>query len=232
MVDSTDYQDFLNYTSKDHKKFINTIDDMVELRAYLRHYTPNFKIPYKDSKQILELFEKITQNIVDLADTLNIIDSKKINIKHPSKNVKLFNLGMEQTHVIDHNIEKESIQSPTKLLERLENSYVLVSSNSAKKKLKSMGILSQNIKSSGGPLFIEDYKKLKIALNEKAIEGIKKKLSKLFDDLEKINREGHQIYMVLAEDDLTDNINLQRASELLKKLKALKLIRIPSWDAF
>ncbi|MCP4762630.1 MAG: DUF2100 domain-containing protein [archaeon] len=219
----------LNFSPDDNKRILEVINRLISLKSLTRRFAPEFQIPTEKSREILENLENVTKELFPILVNLGIIDKENIDIKNPSNKIKLQKyLPSNKTNIVgeDYFIEKGS-----ELLQIAENKIILVSSNSSKKKLKSLGINPQYIKSSGGPFFIEDYQKLDKKLPDKAIEGIKKKLDNLMNQLKKVATESKEIIYIYSDEEITDIINMERIKKLKKIItEDLKLVRIKSWS--
>ncbi|MHA1727942.1 MAG: DUF2100 domain-containing protein [Promethearchaeota archaeon] len=223
---------YLRFSPEDHKKLIDTTRDFLELKSYLRKYAPNFKIPNNESKNILEILEKAANFFLPTFLNLGIIEESNFNIKNPSKKVKFQGSPGSQDSSVNSQ-DNQPISNVSELLKKTENKIILVSSNRARKKLKSIGINPQFIKSSNGPIFIEDYEKLNIHLKENAKKGIKKGLFTFIHGLKTALQEKKGIVFIYSSEERTDNINLKSIEKLKKKIDGdVKPIKIHSWDYF
>lgn len=219
---------YLSYTKNNHEDFMKMIDENMKLRSYLRAYIPDFNIPLDDSNQILESFEKIADKIIPILSSLEIIPNG-IKVNTPSKSLKL-----QKFKAKDKDLRSDVvIGQASEIFEAVEGKAILVSSNSVRKKLKSLGLDPRLINSSSGPIFVDDYKKLGHNLPEKALNGIQKKIDNLISELKQIVDNRQEIIFIYAPDDITDNINIKRISELEEILGTkLELIQVQSWDLF
>ena len=219
---------YLSYTKTDHENFIKSLDESMKLRSYLREYIPDFSIPVNESGHILESFEKIADKLIPILSKLHIIP-QDIQITSPSKSLKL-----QKFKAADKELKSDvKIHQPSEIFDIIKDKAILVSSNTVRKKLKTMGIDPRMIKSSSGPLFIEDYKELGHDLPEQALKGIQKKSDKIILDLKELAEANQEIMFIYAVDDITDNINIKRINELEDRIGAkIHLIQVASWDLF
>ncbi|TXT58977.1 MAG: hypothetical protein BAJALOKI2v1_270005 [Promethearchaeota archaeon] len=108
---------------------------------------------------------------------------------------------------------------------------ILVSSNSAKKVLKSLGVDPRDIIVSGGPLFYEDYKTVNPNIPDKALESIKKKCERVLEDIKSKDWEKKDLIFIYEKDDIGDMLILDKIPRLEHMInKDVKTIALSSWD--
>ncbi|MHA1341720.1 MAG: DUF2100 domain-containing protein [Promethearchaeota archaeon] len=219
-------QDHLNFSKEDKQNIISVIELLLEIRANLRKYAPIFKIPIKQSKDILENFENVANLLIPILQKLGIIEAKNpIEIKKISKKFKLMEIGISSKFK-----EDLFISDLYNLYNLLQNKIILVSSNSEKKKLKKIGISLENIKVIGGPIDIKDYEKIGKKLPQNALNILNKKINALKQDLRNLVKNNNDIVFVYSLEDITDNINRTKIEFLEKEIGGkIKIIKINSW---
>lgn len=111
-----------------------------------------------------------------------------------------------------------------------DKNIALVSANSSKKKLKSIGLDPRLIIVTGGPLFFEDYKIINPNLSDKALEGIKTKCEKLIYQIKNEDWNEKDLIVIYEKENPTDNLILNRINEISEFIKKKVLtIRLNSW---
>ena len=134
---------------------------------------------------------------------------------------------------IERELETRGVKRTSKeaILDSLDKgNFALVSANSSKKKLKSIGLNPQYLIVSGGPLFIEDYKKVDPNLPDNALPGIEKKCERLIKQLKDEKWDDKELYFIYETDNASDRLILDRLEEISKLIeKQIKTIEIKSW---
>ena len=129
-----------------------------------------------------------------------------------------------------------SINSAIPISERVreilnQENIALISSNSSKKKLKSIGIDPRRLIVSGGPLFVEDYKILNPKIQKEALENIKKKCIHLINQIKGENWKDKDLVFFYEEGNATDELILEKSNKITELIgKKLKTFKIESWD--
>jgi len=192
--------------SKEISSLLSALEDLLEIKSIIRKITPKYNLDD-------ELYDTFIKTLGSLKDKLEPIFSKYV-ITQKSK-AESFN---------KESFKNEIIQLAEK------NNFLLLSSNSAKKKLKNLGIDARNIFVSGGPLEPEDYKKVNPNLPEKALKGIKQKCTRLLNSIKTKNWSKSELYFIYEKDNPTDKLILDKISIISDIIKKdVKTIEIPSW---
>jgi len=192
--------------SKEISSLLSALEDLLEIKSIIRKITPKYNLDD-------ELYDTFIKTLGSLKDKLEPIFSKYV-ITQKSK-AESFN---------KESFRNEIIQLAEK------NNFLLLSSNSAKKKLKNLGIDARNIFVSGGPLEPEDYKKVNPNLPEKALKGIKQKCTRLLNSIKTKNWSKSELYFIYEKDNPTDKLILDKISIISDIIKKdVKTIEIPSW---
>ncbi|MHA1283457.1 MAG: DUF2100 domain-containing protein [Promethearchaeota archaeon] len=192
--------------SKEISSLLSALEDLLEIKSIIRKITPKYNLDD-------ELYDTFIKTLGSLKDKLEPIFSKYV-ITQKSK-AESFN---------KESFRNEIIQFAEK------NNFLLLSSNSAKKKLKNLGIDARNIFVSGGPLEPEDYKKVNPNLPEKALKGIKQKCTRLLNSIKTKNWSKSELYFIYEKDNPTDKLILDKISIISDIIKKdVKTIEIPSW---
>ena len=93
-----------------------------------------------------------------------------------------------------------------------------------------MGINPKYLIVTGGPFFLEDYKKLNPNLPEGTLEGLKKKIDRLTLQLKNISWNNKDLYFIFESANPTDNLILKRLTEISKLInKEINNIELKSW---
>ncbi len=121
---------------------------------------------------------------------------------------------------------KEDIQDIIK-----SGNFGLVSANSSKKKLKTIGFDPRLLIVTGGPLFFEDYKKINQNISNNSIISIKKKCERILSQIENINWNHKDLIFIYDGNNTTDKLILKRIDDLSKLIgKKVKALEITSWN--
>ncbi|MFX0057838.1 MAG: DUF2100 domain-containing protein [Candidatus Heimdallarchaeota archaeon] len=182
--------------SKEVKSLLDAIIDLIEIKMIIRKTVPDYELDEKLMEKYINILESLQLKLLPLFSKYLNQSSEEIQIK-----------------------SKEEIIKEIKTLSRDVN-ITLVSSNSAKKKLKNIGLDPRNIIVSGGPIFFNDYSKVNPNISDKAIPGIKRKCENLISKIAKINWEDKEFIFLYERDNITDKIildELGKISELIGK---------------
>ncbi|MEJ2248397.1 MAG: DUF2100 domain-containing protein [Candidatus Lokiarchaeota archaeon] len=186
---------------------LKAMDNLVDIRAIIRKVTPDYEFTG-------DLENKFKSNLEVLYNNLEPIFLKYLDIKKPfmAPN-QVIGIKGKIIHIIS------------------QGNMLLISSNSSKKILKSLGLDPRKFFITGGPLFYEDYKVVNPNLPEKALAGIKRKCEKLEEDLQKENWSNKDLYFVYVKDNVTDNLILKKLDKISGLInKKVKSIQIDSWE--
>ena len=193
--------------SEEVKSILAAIDDLIEIKILIRKITPDY----------------------NLNDTLNKFFIKKLVDLH--KNLQpLFSKYLKEEFILKTkksiNQLKEDIQDIIK-----KNNFGLVSANSSKKKLKTIGFDPRLLIVTGGPLFFEDYNKINQNISDNAIISIKKKCERILTQIETINWNHKDLIFIYDSNNTTDKLILKRIDALSKLIgKKVKTLEITSWN--
>jgi hypothetical protein len=185
---------------------IGSIDTLIELKVLIRKITPHYEMGDKRKKKLLSL-------LGTLQNSLQPLFSQYLGTK----------MRIE---------EKEPIKIQRKRIKKVlgKDNMALISSNSAKKVLKDLGIDPRKLIITGGPLYFEDYKKVNPQIPDTALEGIKKKCENLFQEIKNHDWKNKDLYFICEKGDISDELTLEkidRLSELINK--KIKVIKIDDW---
>ncbi len=181
------------------RKQIKSARTLEENITLLRKYAPNFtNVRQEDEEALLSNFKHLGKLLVPILETLGLC------------NVQL-DLGIQKE---DGSLITQLTQI-AELLEFDDNGVYFTTSNTGKKKLKQLGIRPDKIISSGGPLFVEHFEQLDIQLNDKAKQGIGKKLDQVHGELRSaLESEDNPPKFVLCQMDVTDKLLLEKIHEV------------------
>ena len=111
-----------------------------------------------------------------------------------------------------------------------KNDVVLISANSSKKKLQNIGVDPKYLIVTGGPLTVDDYKKINPNISDKTLQGIKNKCERLKNQIIGENWEDRKLIFVYERDNITDKLILNSLEEISKLIgKNPVLIQLTSW---
>lgn len=189
------------------KSLLSAIDDLLDIKVIIRNSVPNYSLDSDSQHQFINL-------LISLEQKLFPIFSKYLN-----QDLKL----KEQSTGGDI---KEKILNLNP-----ENSIILVSASSSKKKLKTLGIDPRIIIVSGGPLSPKDYKIINPKIPDSALINIEKKCTRLQEELHAKDWSKLTLYFIHEPENKTDQFIIEDL-ETLKKLigEAPSLIPITSWN--
>ena len=193
--------------SEEVKSILAAIDDLIEIKILIRKITPDYNLNDTLNKVFIE-------KLVDLHKNLQPLFSKYLKEEFILKTKKSINQL------------KEDIQDIIK-----KNNFGLVSANSSKKKLKTIGFDPRLLIVTGGPLFFEDYNKINQNISDNAIISIKKKCERILTQIETINWNHKDLIFIYDSNNTTDKLILKRIDALSKLIgKKVKTLEITSWN--
>jgi len=193
--------------SEEVKSILAAIDDLIEIKILIRKITPDYNLNDTLNKFFIE-------KLVDLHKNLQPLFSKYLKEE--------FNLKTKKSI----NQLKEDIQDIIK-----NGNFALVSANSSKKKLKTIGFDPRLLIVTGGPLFFEDYNKINQNISDNAIISIKKKCERILTQIETINWNHKDLIFIYDSNNTTDKLILKRIDALSKLIgKKVKTLEITSWN--
>lgn len=99
------------------------------------------------------------------------------------------------------------------------NSLIIISANSLKKKLKNLGADPRQLIVTGGPLFIENYKKINPKIPREVLFNIKKKCENLIKQIKKLSKLNNELIFLYKNVNSTDQIILKELDVLEKIVK-------------
>jgi len=186
---------------------LKTIDLLIDIKLIIRETTPNYNLDDRTKDEFLSLLKNIY-------DKLNPI----------------FSNYLKKQILID---KEESFQEKKdKILDVFsEGNYLLVTSNSAKKILKDLGADPRNIIVSGGPFFLEDYKKVNPNIPIHALKGIEQKCKRLREEIKNENWIEKDLFFLHEKNAIADKLTLNKINLISELIgKEVKTIEIESWD--
>jgi len=197
----------LKIKSEEVKSILAAIDDLIEIKILIRKITPEY----------------------NLNDTLSRIFIEKLADLH--KNLKpLFSKYLKEDNISKTKQSIYQLKEDIKAIIKSGN-FGLVSANSSKKKLKTIGFDPRLLIVTGGPLFFEDYKKINQNISANAKVSIKKKCERILSQIENINWSHKDLIFIYDSNNTTDNLILNRIDELSKLIgKKVKTLEITSWN--
>ncbi|MFX0018371.1 MAG: DUF2100 domain-containing protein [Promethearchaeota archaeon] len=199
----------LKINSEEVKAILAALNDLIEIKVLIREVTPNYDLDDHRNNQLIQLLEALRLK-------LQPIFSKYLDSRYFKEN-KINQEEIEQ--YINEFIKKEK--------------YIIVSASNSKKKLKSFGIDPRNIFVTGGPLFVDNYKKVNPNLTDNVLLGIKKKSEHLVNQIKKLAESAKELIFLYEKDNLTDQIILKEL-DFLENTNDIKIKNydIKSWKIF
>ncbi|MHA1764180.1 MAG: DUF2100 domain-containing protein [Promethearchaeota archaeon] len=191
------------------KAILEAIHLLLELKVLIRKSVPNYEFNDKEGK----LFSELICSLQDLLEPLFLVYG-----------------GSEKR---EGEIEEEKKKKILLNVEELKTApnIILISSNTVKKKLKKMGVDPRKLIATGGPFFIEDFKKINPSLTPEALTGIEKKCQNLISQLKREKWDNKDLIFIKEENNPTDNLILERIPDISDIIgKEVKVIKIKSWD--
>lgn len=191
---------------EDVKAFLTAIDDLIEIKLLIRKLVPSYNLDPILKKKFLSLLKSLQNKLQPLfSEYLN--KDTLIGTKESAKYLK------------------------TKILKLLiPNNIALISANSSKKKLKTIGVDPRHLIITGGPLFVNDYKTINPELSEKAIQSIKTKCERIINQIKNRNWDDKDLIFIYEKENPTDKLILNRMEEISNIIqKKVILIELRSW---
>ncbi|MFX0073584.1 MAG: DUF2100 domain-containing protein [Candidatus Hermodarchaeota archaeon] len=192
--------------SKEVKSLLTAIDDLIDIKVLIRKIVPEYNLTNSNNNLFLSKLENLNRKLEPIFS--KYLKNETISTKESD---------LELKELISKIIKEETL--------------VLISANSAKKKLKNLGVNARNLIVTGGPLFVQDYKVINPNLTEKALEGIKKKCDKLFEDLKSIEWLNKDLIFIREKNNPTDSLILNQLSAINDVVgKEIQSYELNSWD--
>lgn len=204
----------LTITKTTAEQIMLSIEELMEMRAILRKYAPEFKIiEAQDERSMIKMIKRVGKWLLPLFEQQGLCGEP------------------QGIHVSSDVASGQSLDSGIALLEHVADSILFIGSNAVKKKLKGLGIEPNIIITAGGPINIDDLKKINPNIPAAALEGYQKKIDAVITELTKAAKTGKPIVFVMAPDEETDKLLESRLPELEKKLEIkFKRLFVKSWD--
>ena len=188
--------------SNEVSALLTALDDLIEIKVLIRKAVPQY----------------------NLDENLNSEFITKLN----SLNNKLKPIFAKYLVEVSSDVQSENLKDI--LIEQLSKSFALISSNSSKKKLKSIGIDPRRLIVSGGPIYYEDYKLINPNLTEKTLENIKSKCERILNQIRSESWINQDLIFIYEKENPTDKLILKRIEDLKDIIgKEVKTIEISNW---
>jgi len=200
----------LKINSEEVKALLAALNDLIEIKVLIRKVAPNYNLDDDLNNELKLLLEA-------LRSKLQPIFSKYLDIGYFKENS--INQKEIDTQYIVELIKKKK--------------YIIVSASNSKKKLKNFGIDPRSIVVTGGPIFVENYKKVNPTLTDNALLGIKKKSEHIVNQIKKLAKSEKELIFLYEKDNLTDQIILKELGFLENTIDIkIKNYNIKSWKIF
>jgi hypothetical protein len=200
----------LKINSEEVKALLAAFNDLIEIKVLIREVTPNYNLNDELNNELIQLLEALRLK-------LQPIFSKYLNSRH-----------------FKHNDINQKVIDKRYLIELIKKKkFIIVSASNSKKKLKNIGIDPRSIVVTGGPLFVENYKKVNPNLTDNALLGIKKKSEHLVNQIKKLAQSAKDLIFLYEKDNLTDQIILKEL-DFLEDTYDIKITNynVKSWKIF
>lgn len=187
------------------EQLLASIDDLIELKVLVRKIAPTHELRG-------ESLQTFVRTLKSLRSKIEPIFTKYIP-------------------------ESESDQE-SNLIEKIitliqEGNFALINSNSAKGKLKNLGIDARKLIVTGGPIKPEDYRVVNPNIPESALKGIQKKCDRIFDEIRSEDWTNKNLLFLYEEENVTDQLILKRIEEISEVIgKEVKVLKFSNWDIF
>jgi hypothetical protein len=193
----------------DVESLLKSIDNLLELKTYIRKIAPTYELTNPYDKQIIETLQSLQEELDPIfSEYLQGEEKFEVGIGGGNKKEKIVDV----------------ISSGNK---------ALISSNSAKDILKEWGLDPRKLIVTGGPLFLEDYQKVNPDIPDHALEGIKKKCEGIMETIENENWEDKDLYFIYETENRADTYTYEKIGRISDLIgKRVKVIKISSWDDF
>jgi hypothetical protein len=210
------------------ESIVQSIEDLMEIRAIARRYAPDFAINNpQDERTMQKLLKRVGKHLIPLFEEQGLC-GQAASIIPP---MSLDNTTQVQNQQLNGSFPSAVIESGLELMEKIGDAYIFVGSNSVKKKLKGLGIEPIKIIATGGPVTIEDLKKVNPNIPEAGLQGYLKKLENVYKELQAAVASKKPIFFAQGLGEETDQMIADRLSMIEKKISGsfLRLI-VRSWD--
>ena len=217
-----------SFTKAKAESIMQSIEDLMELRAIARRYAPDFEIKDpQDDRTMQKLLKRVGKHLIPLFEEQGLCGQAATILPNSAQYTK--NNGQNQ--VLNSSMPNTVIESGLELMEKIGDAYIFVGSNSVKKKLKGLGIEPIKIIAAGGPVTVDDLKKVNPNIPEAGLQGYLKKLDNVYNELQAAAASGKPIYFAQGLDEETDQMIADRLGMIEEKINGpfLRLI-VRSWD--
>ena len=153
----------IKINSDEVKSILAALDDLIEIKILIRKITPEYNLNDILSKIFIEKLADVHKNLQPL-----------------------FSKYLKEDHILKTEQSIYQLKEDIKAIIK-SGSFGLVSANSSKKKLKTIGFDPRLLIVTGGPLFFEDYKKINQNISDNAIISIKKKCERILSQIKNID---------------------------------------------
>ena len=194
---------------EDVKAVLTAIEDLIEIKLLIRSIVPTYTLDVNLKEKFISLLKSLQNKLQPL-----------------------FSEYLTKEILIKTNNSAEQIKNEILKLLTSDN-IALISANSSKKKLKSLGVDSRRLIVTGGPIFVNDYKTINPDLPDKALSGIKTKCERLINQIKSENWETKDLVFIYEKENPTDKLILNRIEEISNIIqKKVILLELNSWKDF
>ncbi|TXT59383.1 MAG: hypothetical protein BAJALOKI1v1_1430007 [Promethearchaeota archaeon] len=187
---------------------LGSFDELVELKTLVRKISPTYNCDEALSEQFRSRLRALRMHLQPLFS--QYIDEASIEEAAPPQEAQ----------------RKEIVS----ILREDPTNMALISSSSAKKILKNLGVDPRRLFVSGGPVFLEDYKKVNPQIPDSALKGIKKKCDNLLNEIKSQEWDTKELYFIYEKGDKSDELTLEKIGSLSELIgKEVKKLEINSW---
>lgn len=199
----------LKINSEEVKALLAALNDLIEIKVLIREVAPNYNLDDHLNNELIQLLEALRLKLQPI-----------------------FSKYLDSRYFKENNVnQKEIEQYIIELIKKKK--HIIVSASNSKKKLKNFGIDPRGIVVTGGPIFVENYKKVNPTLTDNALLGIKKKSEHLVNQIKKLAKSAKELIFLYEKDNLTDQIILKEL-DFLENTSDIKIknYKIKSWKIF
>ncbi|MHA1631223.1 MAG: DUF2100 domain-containing protein [Candidatus Freyarchaeota archaeon] len=182
-------------------KITSAVDDLITLWSIIRRSSPSHVLNGDEEKSFIERLKRAS---LRLSEALERLDVKESGLE-----------GLESSL---------STLSP-------HTTLILVASPSLRKKLLGMGIPRSRVLAIGGPLTVDDMKKLNPDIPDQAVKGLEARIERFWRDLERRAKEIKDIILLLGEGKRADDMIARRSSIISERTGVnVRVIRLKRFD--
>jgi len=189
--------------SEEIKAILSSIDILIDIKSVIRKIVPTYHLDESSKDQFIILLKSLHKR-------LQPIFSK---------------------YLIDDDESKISQELINNIIKSLGNkNMALISANSSKKKLKSIGIDPRDIIVTGGPINYKDYKIINPNLTDNALTSIKKKCERIINQIRNEDWSHKDLIFIYETENATDKLILSKIEDISSLIgRSVRILEIRTW---